>query len=111
MKSEIEESYKDLKVAPYDSTLESSTPAVSTTLIPPTKRRLFYTFIVNKDIGYLNLISHLIASFLTICLVAYLSIVQLFVPTVLLGVNGYIGDLTGSLALYDEILALPATII
>lgn len=59
----------------------------------------------------MNLISYLLACFLTICLVAYLSIVQPFVLTVLLGITENTGDLTGSLALYDEILALPATLI
>ncbi|KAF9899692.1 hypothetical protein BX616_002892 [Lobosporangium transversale] len=74
-------------------------------------KRLFKIFIVNQNIGYLNFISYLIACFATICLVVYLSIVQPFVLTVLLRITENTGNLTGSLVLYDEILALPATLV
>ncbi|KAG0240593.1 major facilitator superfamily domain-containing protein [Mortierella sp. GBAus27b] len=80
-------------------------------VLPPEKHRLFRIFIVNKNVSYLGFLSYLVACFLTICLVAYLSIVQPFVLTVLLGITENTGNLTGSLALYDEILALPATLI
>ncbi|KAG0004360.1 hypothetical protein BGZ80_001040 [Entomortierella chlamydospora] len=86
--------------------------AEETKSIPPMPRnRLFYIFIVNKGIGYINFISYLLASLATICLVAYLSIVQPFVLTVILNIRENTGNLTGSLALYDEIIALPATLI
>ncbi|KAG0345558.1 hypothetical protein BG004_003582 [Podila humilis] len=77
----------------------------------PKKHRLFYIFIVNENITYLNFISYLIACLGTICLVAYLAIIQPFVLTVILGISTTKGDLTGNLALYDEIIALPATLI
>ncbi|KAF9198868.1 hypothetical protein BGZ49_000193 [Haplosporangium sp. Z 27] len=93
-------------------TLDSEKNAAETGSLPPMPRnRLFYIFIVDKGIGYLNFISYLVACFATICLVAYLSIVQPFVLTMILNISIDKGNITGSLALYDEIIALPATII
>ncbi|KAF8933573.1 major facilitator superfamily domain-containing protein [Dissophora ornata] len=122
MKSEADEYTRDSKESNLDDTtlhdpihshaqLESSVDNNNSSTVSPAKRRLFWIFIVNKNIGYLNFISYLIACFATICLVAYLSIVQPFVLTVLLGITENTGNLTGSLALYDEILALPATLL
>ncbi|KAG0309704.1 hypothetical protein BGZ98_009462 [Dissophora globulifera] len=117
MKSEVVEtrSHDDSNLydSKHDPQIESSPTPSSTTVSSPasTNHRLFWIFIVNKDIGYLNLITYLVACFATICLIAYLSIVQPFVLTVLLGITENTGDITGSLALYDEILALPATLI
>ncbi|KAG0252602.1 hypothetical protein BG011_006875 [Mortierella polycephala] len=89
---------------------ESSTDSRS--VIRPPSRRLFYVFIVNENIGYLNFCSYLIACFATILLVAYLGVVQPFILTVILGIPGNTtGNITGSLALYDEIIALPFTLI
>ncbi|KAF9960166.1 hypothetical protein BGZ65_012689, partial [Modicella reniformis] len=75
------------------------------------RKRLFYIFIVENNVSYLNFISYLVACFATICLVAYLSLIQPFVLTILLGITENTGNITGSLALYDEIIALPATLI
>ncbi|KAF9586068.1 hypothetical protein BGW38_009983 [Lunasporangiospora selenospora] len=72
--------------------------------------RLLRIFVVNRGIGYVNLLSYFIACFATICIVAYLSIVQPFVLTTVLRITKDTGTITGSLALYDEILALPATL-
>ncbi|KAF9433916.1 hypothetical protein BGZ76_008813 [Entomortierella beljakovae] len=80
-------------------------------IAPAKKRKLFYIFIVNEEIGYLNFISFLLACFGTILLVVYLSIVQPFVLNIMLHITGNVGNITGSLALYDEIIALPATLI
>ncbi|KAG0051552.1 hypothetical protein BGZ83_003561 [Gryganskiella cystojenkinii] len=120
MKQEIETHFPDMakdnsfSSSPDDEAngadLEQTFSNDSRTLIGPEQRRLFWIFVVNKDIGYLNLISYLIACFGTICMVAYLAIVQPFVLTVLLGISQDEGNLTGNLALYDEILALPATL-
>ncbi|KAG0198192.1 hypothetical protein BGX28_008341 [Mortierella sp. GBA30] len=83
----------------------------SSTIAPSASRRLFYIFFVNNNISYINFVSYLLACFATILLVAYLSIVQPFVFTVILGLPmTNQGDLTGSLALYDEIIAIPATL-
>ncbi|KAK3814765.1 MAG: major facilitator superfamily domain-containing protein [Linnemannia gamsii] len=46
----------------------------------------------------------------TITLVAYLSIVQPFILNLVLNIHNNVGNITGSLALYDEIIALPATL-
>ncbi|KAF9109243.1 hypothetical protein BGX27_007833 [Mortierella sp. AM989] len=92
-------------------TVDPESSAETRSIPPMPRNRLFYIFIVDKGIGYINFISYLIACFGTICLVVYLSIVQPFVLTVILKVSGNTGNLTGSLALYDEIIALPATII
>ncbi|KAK3814948.1 MAG: major facilitator superfamily domain-containing protein [Benniella sp.] len=113
MKSEVQEHNVSNTSGSSDDiherkSLESSTNSI---ILPPEKHRLFWIFIVNKEIGYLNLISYLLACFLTICLVVYLSIVQPFVLTVLLNTSENLGNLTGSLALYDEIIALPATLL
>ncbi|KAF9181263.1 hypothetical protein BGZ51_005566 [Haplosporangium sp. Z 767] len=83
----------------------------SKALVRPPSRRLFYIFIVNENIGYLNIFSYLLACFATILLVAYLGVVQPFILTVILGITGNTGNITGSLALYDEIIALPFTLI
>ncbi|GJJ77130.1 hypothetical protein EMPS_09489 [Entomortierella parvispora] len=114
MKTEIESYPSDSKETPVeyvDGEAPSNSSDGSRTIISPSKHRLFRIFIVNKNIGYLNLVSYLIACFGTICLVAYLSIVQPFVLTVLLGISADKGNLTGNLALYDEIIALPATLL
>ncbi|KAG0333964.1 hypothetical protein BG004_000616 [Podila humilis] len=79
--------------------------------LDPNKHRLFWIFIVNRDMTYLNFIMYLIACFGTICLVAYLSIIQPFVLTVILKIYDGTGNLTGNLALYDEIIALPAALL
>ncbi|KAG0196468.1 hypothetical protein BGX33_001627, partial [Mortierella sp. NVP41] len=99
----IEDNYlHDTKVdkSNIKSTLFSEEKSITAAALPPTKHRLCGIFIVNKDVGYLNLSSYLIACFATICMVAYLSIVQPFVLTVLLGITENTGNLTGSLALY-----------
>ncbi|KAI1317406.1 hypothetical protein EDD11_008470 [Mortierella claussenii] len=102
----------DSKETPMeDRELEASIDSRTSATLSPDNHRLFWIFVVNKDISHLNLFSYLCACFLTICLVAYLSIVQNFVLTVLLGIYEGTGNLTGSLALYDEILALPMTLI
>ncbi|KAG0019246.1 hypothetical protein BGZ81_009869 [Podila clonocystis] len=90
---------------------EISSASGSATFAQPSKKRLFWIFIVNDNISYLNFCSYLVACFGTICLVAYLSIIQPFVLTVILGISETKGNLTGNLALYDEIIALPATLI
>ncbi|KAF9580062.1 hypothetical protein BGW38_003440, partial [Lunasporangiospora selenospora] len=76
------------------------------------KHRLFVIFVVNKDVSYANFIAYLLACTLTIALVVYLGIVQPFVFNIILGLRNSdnLGTLTGSLALYDEIIALPATL-
>ncbi|KAG0312710.1 hypothetical protein BG000_006138, partial [Podila horticola] len=90
---------------------ETSSVSGSATFVQPAKKRLFRILIVNDNISYLNFCSYLVACFGTICLVAYLSIIQPFVLTVILGISETKGNLTGNLALYDEIIALPATLI
>lgn len=116
MKQEIESYPDDVKPKVETSPVEyvdgeALSSDGSRTVIGPTKHKLFWIFIVNENIGYLNLISYLIACFGTICLIAYLSIVQPFVLTVMLGVDRDKGNLTGNLALYDEIIALPMTLL
>ncbi|KAF9922278.1 hypothetical protein FBU30_007624 [Linnemannia zychae] len=74
------------------------------------KKRLFYIFWVHKHINHVNFIFYIAACMASICVVAYLSIVQPFVFNVILKIRTGTGNLTGSLALYDEIIALPATL-
>ncbi|KAG0380544.1 hypothetical protein BGX24_007399 [Mortierella sp. AD032] len=74
------------------------------------KKRLFYIFFVREQIGYINFIFYLLACMGTITLVAYLSIVQPFILNLVLNIHNNVGNITGSLALYDEIIALPATL-
>ncbi|KAG0253899.1 hypothetical protein BG011_006100 [Mortierella polycephala] len=112
MKSEIEEQFHDKKdhereighEEPSTKSLEGSI------IIGPEKRKLFGIFIVNEKISYVNLISYLFACFLTICLVVYLSVCQNFVLTVILRIYSTAGNVTGSLTLYDELVALPSTL-
>ncbi|KAG0230393.1 major facilitator superfamily domain-containing protein [Mortierella sp. GBAus27b] len=78
---------------------------------PADRKRLFRIFIVEDTVSYLNFVSYLIACFAAICLVAYLSLIQPFVLNIVLGITENTGSITGSLALYDEIIALPATLI
>ncbi|KAF9325262.1 hypothetical protein BG006_011255 [Podila minutissima] len=91
--------------------IETSSVSGSANFAQPAKKRLFGIFIVNENITYLNFCFYLIACFGTICLVVYLSIIQPFVLTVILGISQSKGNTTGNLALYDEIIALPATLI
>lgn len=107
------ESKDDLKVhtPPTDKQPDPQDPGPSGDVTLPSRKRLFHIFIVEKNISYLNFISYLIACFSTICLVAYLSIVQPFVLNIILGITENTGNITGSLALYDEIIALPATLL
>ncbi|KAF9358633.1 hypothetical protein BGX26_001262 [Mortierella sp. AD094] len=110
MKAEAIEEMDSHATNTFD-TMEKESDSETRSIPQMPRNRLFYIFIVDKGIGYLNFISYLIACFGTICLVAYLSIVQPFVLTVILGIRENTGNLTGSLALYDEIIALPAIII
>ncbi|KAF9915748.1 hypothetical protein BX616_005474 [Lobosporangium transversale] len=87
-----------------------ATPTTIPSNPSPHKNRLFHIFIVDYNISYLNFISYLIACFATICLVAYLGIIQPFVLTMILNIQENKGNITGSLALYDEIIAIPATL-
>ncbi|KAF9089057.1 hypothetical protein BGX29_012250 [Mortierella sp. GBA35] len=91
----------------------SSDPEVSNhspTPIVTKRKHLFGIFIVNEQINYMNFVFYLLACFGTICAVAYLSILQPFVFNVILHITQNTGTLTGELALYDEIIALPATL-
>lgn len=74
------------------------------------KKRLFYIFYVRKHINYLNFIFYLAACMGSIMVVVYLSIVQPFVLRLFLKVTTNPGNITGELALYDEIIAVPATL-
>ncbi|KAG0069316.1 hypothetical protein BGZ89_003108 [Linnemannia elongata] len=74
------------------------------------KKRLFYIFYVRKHINHINFIFYLAACMGSITLVAYLSIVQPFIFKLILKITKNQGNLTGELALYDEIIALPATL-
>ncbi|KAF9291267.1 hypothetical protein BGZ68_004583 [Mortierella alpina] len=91
--------------------LDPETSSGSATIAPPPRKHLFGIFVVNSNITYINFIAYLMACWATILLVAYLSIAQPFILTVILGIGGNTGNLTGSLALYDEIIALPATLL
>ncbi|KAI9235267.1 MAG: major facilitator superfamily domain-containing protein [Podila humilis] len=90
---------------------ETSSLSGSINFSQPTRKRLFWIFIVNNNISYFNFCSYLVACFGTICLVAYLAIIQPFVLSVILGISESKGNLTGNLALYDELIALPSTLI
>ncbi|KAF9415643.1 hypothetical protein BGZ94_010443 [Podila epigama] len=124
MKSEVESSNKGLD--PVDKAVNSvvngatvdnafETASISSLesadMAHNSRRYLFGIFIVNSNITYLNFCTYLVACFGTICLVVYLAIIQPFVLTVILGIDGKKGNLTGSLGLYDEIIALPFTLI
>ncbi|KAF9141036.1 hypothetical protein BG015_001419 [Linnemannia schmuckeri] len=74
------------------------------------KKRLFFIFYVRKHINYLNFIFYIAACMGSITLVVYLSIVQPFIFKLILRITENQGNLTGELALYDEIIALPATL-
>ncbi|KAF9420811.1 hypothetical protein BGZ94_009017 [Podila epigama] len=102
---------KSDKASEPDMAIDHSDQESSYLPVPPPRKRLFWIFIVNDNITYLNFCSYLLACFGTICLIAYLAIIQPFVLTVILGITGDKGDLTGNIALYDEIIALPATLI
>ncbi|KAF9186832.1 hypothetical protein BGZ50_002242 [Haplosporangium sp. Z 11] len=112
MKSEIEEQFHDKNDHDHELRHEESltNSPENSIIISSEKRKLFGILIVNEEISYVNLISYLFACFLTICLVVYLSICQNFVLTVILRIYENAGSRTGSLALYDEIVALPSTL-
>ncbi|KAG0291212.1 hypothetical protein BGZ96_005405 [Linnemannia gamsii] len=74
------------------------------------KKRLFYIFYVREHINYLNFVFYLLACLGSIMVVVYLSIVQPFVLRLILKVTANPGNITGELALYDEIIAVPATL-
>ncbi|KAG0023409.1 hypothetical protein BGZ82_010750 [Podila clonocystis] len=107
MKNEFEDVKREVSEVdtPSSSSLESPTAK------PANTNRLFWIFYVNEGITYINFITYLIACFGTICLIVYLSIIQNYVVTVILGITKDTGTLTGNLALYDEIIALPATLV
>ncbi|KAF9911634.1 hypothetical protein EC991_002752 [Linnemannia zychae] len=75
------------------------------------KKRLFYIFFVREHINYVNFIFYILACMGSITFVVYLSIVQPFILSVILKIHQKTGNITGSLALYDEIIALPATLL
>ncbi|KAF9124175.1 hypothetical protein BGW39_008406 [Mortierella sp. 14UC] len=74
------------------------------------KKRLFYIFFVREHINYINFIFYILACMGSITFVVYLSIVQPFILSIILKIHEKTGNITGSLALYDEIIALPATL-
>ncbi|KAF9165795.1 hypothetical protein DFQ26_009319 [Actinomortierella ambigua] len=95
----------------HHSSVETKESADDAASISSTHTTLFKIVVVNKGVTYPNLISYLLASALTITLVVFISIVQPFVLTMVLGMRGNLGNTTGSLILYDEILTLPMVII
>ncbi|KAG0341576.1 hypothetical protein BG000_008635 [Podila horticola] len=111
MKSEFDDFKGDFKGEASEVDTPSSSSLESHTAKPAHTHRLFGIFIVNEGVTYINLITYLIACFGTICLIVYLSIIQNYVVTVILGITQNTGTLTGNLALYDEIIALPATLV
>ncbi|KAF9373835.1 hypothetical protein CPB97_000281 [Podila verticillata] len=115
MKHETEEypsTLKDVKNEGVDSDIPVSSSLESLSPNPTAKtHRLFWIFIVNEGISYISFITYLLACFGTICLIVYLSIIQNYVLTVILRIRQNTGNLTGSLALYDEIIAMPATLV
>jgi len=116
MKQEVEEypsTLMDVKsqgVDSVDTPASSSLESLSPNPVEKT-HRLFWIFLVTEGVSYINFITYLIACFGTICLIVYLSIIQNYVLVVILRIKENTGNLTGSLALYDEIIALPATLI
>ncbi|KAG0228500.1 hypothetical protein BGW42_002124 [Actinomortierella wolfii] len=94
-----------------DSPVRTTSDTTSVASVQSTHNTLFKIFVVSKGVSYINLISYLLATTLTICLVVFLSIVQPFILTMILGIYDNLGNITGSLILYDEIFTLPMIIV
>ncbi|KAI8365251.1 major facilitator superfamily domain-containing protein [Radiomyces spectabilis] len=98
-----------LSTPPSGDHVALSTPPSAEAELPP--RKFLWLIPLAPHVHPIKLLAFIISTFAGLALIVYLSMSQTYVLTTILAISANTGDITGSLALYGEIVSVIAVVL